>query len=87
MTLAIPEDLKKKMDAYPEFNWSAIARQAFIRNISDLEAIRAFKKDLDYTEEDAIKFGREVKKRMAKRYGLYEKYGDGRKHRVRDTHK
>ena len=85
MTLAIPEELKKKMDEYPEFNWSEIARQAFIRNISDLESIRDFKKDMDFTEEDAIKFGREVKKRMAIRAGLYEKYGDRFKHRVRDS--
>lgn len=28
MTLAIPEDLKEKMDHFKEINWSEVARQA-----------------------------------------------------------
>ena len=28
MTLAIPEDLKEKMDRFQEINWSEVARQA-----------------------------------------------------------
>lgn len=28
MTLAIPEDLKEKMDHFQEINWSEVARQA-----------------------------------------------------------
>jgi len=68
MTLAIPDDLKKQMDAHPEFNWSEIARQAFRRSISDIEAIRHFKRESTLTEEDAIRLGRELRRNISKHY-------------------
>ena len=30
MTLAVPKDLKERMDSFPEINWSEVARQAFL---------------------------------------------------------
>lgn len=39
MTLAIPIDLKKKMDSFPELNWSAIARQAFQQKVYQQEIL------------------------------------------------
>ena len=70
MTLAIPLEMKKEMDKFPEFNWSEIARQAFRRQMSDLELVRHFKRDSTLTEEDAIRLGRDLKKRMAKHYKI-----------------
>jgi len=40
MTLAVPSELKHKMEEFPEMNWSEIARQAFIQRIKDLEFLR-----------------------------------------------
>ena len=28
MTLSVPEELKERMETYPEINWSEVARQA-----------------------------------------------------------
>ncbi|MBI5065873.1 hypothetical protein HZA97_06560 [Candidatus Woesearchaeota archaeon] len=67
ITLAVPTDLKQKMDLFEEINWSAVAREAFVQKISDLEFIKKFKSESTLTEEEAIHFGRELNKKLAKR--------------------
>ena len=37
MTLAIPADLKEKMDQHKEINWSEVARQAILEKMILLE--------------------------------------------------
>ncbi len=68
MTLAVPSELKNKMETFPEMNWSEVARQAFMQRIKDLEFLKKFKSDSTLTEEDALKLGRELNKNLAKRY-------------------
>ena len=68
MTLAVPSELKNKMETFPEINWSEVARQAFMQRIKDLEFLRKFKSDSNLTEEDALKLGRELNKNLARRY-------------------
>jgi hypothetical protein len=67
VTLSIPNDLKRKMDSFVEINWSAVARQAFDEKIHDLEFIKKFKSQSKLTDEDAIKLGRELNKKLAER--------------------
>lgn len=68
MTLAIPSELKSKMDGFPEMNWSEVARQAFSRKIADLEILNQFTKNSTFTERDAKILGDKVSKNLAKRY-------------------
>ena len=68
MTLAVPSELKHKMETFPEMNWSEVARQAFIQRINDLEFLRKFKSDSTLTKKDALRLGRELNKNLAKRY-------------------
>ena len=68
MTLAIPSELKHRMETFPELNWSEVARQAFMQRIKDLEFLKKFKADSTLTEKDALKLGRELNKNLAKRY-------------------
>ncbi len=68
LTLAVPAELKTKMDAFPEINWSAVARQAFNEKIADLELLKEFKADSTMTEADAIRLGKELKQKLAARY-------------------
>ncbi len=68
MTLAVPSELKHKMENFPEMNWSEVARQAFMQRIKDLEFLKKFKSDSNLTEEDALRLGRELNKNLAKRY-------------------
>jgi hypothetical protein len=68
MTLAVPSELKHKMDTYPEMNWSEVARQAFIQKLRDLEFLRRFKQDSTLTEEDALRISAELNRNLAKKY-------------------
>ena len=68
MTLAVPSELKNKMDCFPEMNWSEVARQAFSQRVRDLEFLKKFKADSTLTEEDALRMGAELNKKLAKRY-------------------
>ncbi|MBS3158185.1 hypothetical protein J4206_02770 [Candidatus Woesearchaeota archaeon] len=68
MTLAVPNELKHKLDEFPEMNWSEIARQAFMQKIRDLEFLKKFKENSTMTEEDALKLGAELNKKLAKKY-------------------
>lgn len=60
MTLAVPNELKEKMDTFPEMNWSEVARQAFMQKIDDMEFLRKFKEKSKLTEDDALRLGKEV---------------------------
>lgn len=68
VTLAVPEDLKKKMDSFAEINWSAVARRAFSEKISDLELLSKFTSESTITKEDALRLGAELSRKLAKRY-------------------
>lgn len=67
LTLAVPKELKERMDEFPEMNWSAVAREAFIQKVKDMEFIKKFKAKSTFTEEDAVRLGRELNKNLAKR--------------------
>ena len=64
LTLAVPDEIKKKMDSFPEMNWSAVARQAFMQKIEDMEFLRRFKEKSKLTESDALRLGKEVSKEV-----------------------
>jgi hypothetical protein len=68
MTLAVPSDLRSKMDEFPEMNWSEVARQAFMQKIKDLEFLRKFNANSTLTRDDTIKMGIELNKKLAKKY-------------------
>ncbi len=67
MTLAVPDELKKKMDVFPEINWSEVARQAFFNKIHDMELMRVFKEKSSLTEEDALRIGKSISKSLSTR--------------------
>jgi len=67
VTLAIPVELKQKMDLFNEINWSAVARQAFDEKINDLEFIKKFKAKSIVTERDTLEWGKKLNKSLAKR--------------------
>lgn len=68
MTLAIPAELKQKLDGFPEINWSAVARQAFMQKIKDLEFLKQFKAESEMTEEEALKLGKKLRKSVATKF-------------------
>jgi hypothetical protein len=68
ITLSVPEELKKDMDSFPDINWSAVAREAIKKRVVMMEKFKAFTKDSEFTESDALKLGREVSANAMKRH-------------------
>ncbi len=67
ITLSVPEELKKEMDSFHEINWSAVARGAIKNRLLMLKKFKEFTKDSTLTEEDAIRWGKELNKKLAAR--------------------
>lgn len=65
LTLAVPDEMKKKMDTFPEMNWSEVARQAFMQKIEDMEFLRKFKEKSKLTKADALRMGKEVSREVS----------------------
>lgn len=71
VTLSVPEELKKKMDKFEWLNWSAIAREAWLKRMKQLEILERFEKDFEkskLTDEDCIKLGRELRQAIFKKH-------------------
>ncbi|HUX97954.1 MAG TPA: hypothetical protein VMV49_00225 [Candidatus Deferrimicrobium sp.] len=57
LTLAIPEDILKRMKKFKEIKWSEVARQ---RIIEHLEALELLEKISNLPEEEAVKLGLDI---------------------------
>lgn len=68
VTLSVPEELKQKMDEFPEINWSEVARGAIREKVKKMEFLKHFSSESDLTEKDAIRMGREVSLSVAKKF-------------------
>ena len=71
MTLAIPDELHKKIKQMSEIRWSEVARRAIEERINDLEVMEriAFKSKL--TKKDVDEISKKIKRSAAKRFYEY----------------
>lgn len=67
LTLSIPDELKVKMSRFPNIDWSGVARQAITEKVRVLEQMRQRLSRSSLTEADALKIGRQIKRRMWKK--------------------
>ncbi|MFH1827638.1 MAG: hypothetical protein ABH824_00080 [Nanoarchaeota archaeon] len=74
MTLAVADEMKQKMNTFPEINWSEVARQAFSQKLEDLEFLQKFKEKSKLTEADAMRLGAEVSKAVSEKLRKKVKY-------------
>ena len=65
LPLAVPDEMKKKMDSFPEMNWSEVARQAFMQKIEDMEFLRRFKEKSKLTESDSLRLSKQVSREVS----------------------
>jgi len=64
ITLSIPEEIRKKMDQFPEINWSGMVRKMLIEKINYLswkeETLKQLKKEEKFTDW-TVEMGRKMK--------------------------
>ena len=68
MTLAIPADLKQKMDQFKEINWSEVARQAIRQKEAVLEKMDQLLAGSKLDEMDIEKHSSTIKKQVHKKH-------------------
>ena len=68
VTLTVPADLKKRMDEFPEINWSEVARQAINQKIQELILLRSITAKSKLTEENVQEIGDRIKMAIAAKH-------------------
>lgn len=70
ITVSIPEDMKKKMEQFPEINWSGLVRIVIENKIKKMtwkeEMKRKFAEEKDFTNW-TVEIGRKVNQGVAER--------------------
>lgn len=64
LTLAIPNDLKAKMNHFPEINWSEVARQAIAEKTRTLEHMQQLLSRSTLSASEGLAVGRQIKRRV-----------------------
>ena len=68
MTLAIPVDLKEKMDHFREINWSEVARQAIREKTHLLEKMNQLLANSKLSVSDIQKHASQINKRVFRKH-------------------
>ncbi len=68
MTLAIPADLKEKMDHFKEINWSEVARQAIRQKALLLEKMNKLFSKSKLNEQELDQYTFAIKKNVLKKH-------------------
>jgi predicted translin family RNA/ssDNA-binding protein len=68
LTLAISKELKSKMDAFPEMNWSEIARKAISEKILEYMLFTSIVKKSKLSQKDALAIGSKVNDSLYQAY-------------------
>ncbi len=71
ITLAISEELHKKMKMLNEVRWSEIARRAIEQRINDLEVMNKIASKSKLTKKDVDEISKKIKSSMAKKFYEY----------------
>ena len=69
ITLSVPEDVRHKMDMFPEINWSGFVRKSIEAKVAQMKKFEELKKELE-AERDVIDWS--VKLQRASRSGRLE---------------
>jgi len=70
LTLAIPIDLKRKMQEHEGVNWSAIIRRLLQQHLERVEIVERIAQKSKLTQKDADEISEMIKRGVAKRHGL-----------------
>lgn len=68
VTISVSEDLKKKLEKFPEINWSEVARQAWEEKTRQLDLLNELTKKSTATDADIAELAMKIKKGLAKKY-------------------
>jgi predicted CopG family antitoxin len=68
MTLAIPDELHKRMKKISEIRWSEIARRAIEQRVNDLEVMNRIAKKSKLTKKDVNEISKKIKRAASNKF-------------------
>ncbi|MEK6954167.1 MAG: hypothetical protein AABX01_04110 [Candidatus Micrarchaeota archaeon] len=68
VTIAVPNDLKSRLDGYPEINWSEEARKAWREKLRLLAILDLLTAKSTATDKDIEELSKKIKKGIADSY-------------------
>ena len=71
MTLAIPDELHKRMKNLSEIRWSEVVRKVLEQRVNDLEAMEKIVSKSKLTKKDAEDISKKIKRAAAIRFNEY----------------
>lgn len=69
VSVSIPSEVKEEMAAFPETNWSAVARRAFedqMKRMRDLKRLNELTANVEVTDEEIEALGKKIKHGITK---------------------
>lgn len=70
LTLAIPEELHRKMKEHSEIRWSEVVRKAIAEKIESLELMNRLTMKSNLTEKDVEEISKKIDSAVARKLGL-----------------
>ena len=70
ITLAIPDNLHKKLRKHNEIRWSEVIRQVLQKNLEQLEMMDEIVKKSKFSTRNIEEIGDKIKEGIARRHGL-----------------
>jgi len=68
ITLAVPEELHRKMKHFSEIRWSEVARKAIERKVDDLEIMDKISSKSKLTKSDLNELSKKINKVATKKF-------------------
>jgi hypothetical protein len=68
VTVSVPQEMKKKMDAFAVINWSEVAREAFAEQLSRMELLKAITSKSKATDKDVEEIAAKVRAGVLRRH-------------------
>jgi len=70
LTLAIPEDLHKRMKMHSEIRWSEVIRKTISKKVDDLELMNKLSNENKLTKEDIKIISKKINSNVSRKLGL-----------------
>lgn len=70
ITLAIPDELHKKMKQHSEIRWSEVVRKIIAEKVQTLETIEKIASKSKLTKKDVDEISSKINKEVAKKLGM-----------------
>ena len=70
VTIALPEEVHKKMKAHDEISWSAVIRNMIEERLNDIELMDKLTSKSKLTEDDVKELAEKIDRKVAKKLGL-----------------